>query len=223
MKKILALVLSVLMVATACASMVTVFAEDEITPTMLFDGAELNPTNGPYCIAGEYDYAEGYIRYTWFDQGGGMDPYFWLYHPDLPDFVAGDYMVVKYRTETAGLTAEPHMGNGGLGQSNAIWDFEDASGNWAKAIVYLPDAITNGMFDAETDIITHIRMDLITGDSAAANPNGWLDIEYIAFFDSESDAEEYEHVLPTEPEDPNMAADGSYLTFDFTADRKSVV
>ena len=123
MKKILALVLAVLMVATTGVAMITASAADT-TPVVLFDGEKLN-TGDSYCLNGTYSYASGFVRYTWFDQSAnqaGADPQLWLHKAEWGNLNVGPYLVIKYKTTTAGLTGCAFIGNGSVGQSKTTWN-----------------------------------------------------------------------------------------------------
>ena len=211
MKKILALILSVLMLVTACIGVATVSAADS-APVVLFDGDQLNAVvnNNCYCLQGTYSYGGGFIRYQWFNQGGSVDPWMWLVKENSSVKVA-PYMAIKYRTQTAGLTGAAHIGNGSVGQSKVDWDYSVADGTWATAIVYLPDYL--GQYYNESDnLITHLRFEVAeTGYSDTLSE--WVDVEYVAFFNSYTDATNFQHTMPV---DPDTAAGGSYATFDFT-------
>ena len=206
MKKILALILSVLMVVTACAGLMTVFAEDG-GPVYLIDGFALNPVGGNQ-VHGEYSYEDGYI----YLEASDSDPWYWLVGNGVGATV-GRYMVIKYRTECAGMvggmfTSSDLFGSGGhYVQFN--FDYPVTDGSWSHVIVDLEEKLGDN-YDETTNYIGHLRFDFTDGDTAAAGQ--WLDIEYIAFFDSESDAEDFEHVLP---EDPEAAFGGCYKTLDF--------
>lgn len=211
MKKILALVLSVLMVVTACAGLVTVSAADDVTPVKIYDGDALTATGKAYCVTGTYTYAGHFAPYTWFPQGGPIDPQFTLHDASWGSLTVAPYMVIKYKTTTAGLTGGAFIGNGTIGQSFMTWNYSKADGNWDKVIMYLPDMI-EGFYDESNNQITHFRWEVV--ENGDQYPDGRLDVEYIAFFDTYDDAVAFQHT--NLPQDPDAAVSGSYKTYDFS-------
>ena len=206
-----ALLLAILMLANAMASgVMTVFAEDEITPVLLIDGGSLNPVSGYNCT-GEYDYEAGYITLT----ATGDDPYysFNMIKADANGgTVVGPYLSIKYRVDAkyAGMQGEffastnyHHAGQVEDGSDKFRFDYE-CDGEWHIEVIYLPD-VMGEHYNLESNTLNFFRNDFIY---AAAN--GYcVDVEYYAFFDSLSDAEEYVHPLP------EMVGDGSTKTIDF--------
>ena len=210
MKKIFAMFLSVLLVATALCGVLTVAAEDEITPVLLIDGGSLNPISGNNCT-GAYDYEAGYITLT----ATGDDPYysFNMIKADANGgTLVGPYLSIKYRVDAkyAGMQGEffastnyHYAGQVEDGSDKFRFDYE-CDGEWHVITMYLPDMMRDH-YNLESNTLNFFRNDFIY---AAANGYS-VDVEYYAFFDSLSDAEEYVHPLP------QMEGDGSALTIDF--------
>ena len=209
MKKILALLLSALMVVTAFAGIATVSAATG-DPVAIYDGDALTATNRAYCVGGTYSYKLGLVRYNWFQQGGPIDPQFTLHDAAWGTKTVAPYMVIKYKTTTAGLTGGAFIGNGTIGQSFMTWNYSDASGEWAKVMLYLPDMI-EGFYDESNNQITHFRWEVV--ENGHDYPDGTLDVEYIAFFNDYADIAAFQHVLPA---DPDSAVGGCYRTYDFS-------
>jgi hypothetical protein len=206
MKKLLALLLSALMVVTAFAGFATVSAATG-DPVLLIDGDALTATGRAYCVGGTYSYRSGLVRYNWFTQGGPVDPQFNLINSTT---TVAPYMVIKYKTTTAGLTGLAFIGNTKLGDSSAAFNYSDASGEWAQVVLYLPDMI-DGYYDMTNNQITHFRWDVV--ENAQDYPDGTLDVEYIAFFNDYADIAAFQHTMPA---DPDTAVGGSYRTYDFS-------
>ena len=212
MKKILALVLAVLMVATTCVAMVTVSAADT-TPVKIYDGDALTATGRAYCVGGTYSYKLGLTRYTWFPQGGPIDPQFTLHDASWGALTVAPYLVIKYKTTTAGLTGGAFIGNGTIGQSFITWNYSNSTGEWDTVMLYLPDLEPmEDYYDLSNNQITHFRWEVV--ENANDFPDGSLDVEYVAFFETEEDAQNFKH--ENKPADPDTAVGGSYLTFDFS-------
>lgn len=216
MKRILTLILSVLMVATACASMVTVFAV-EGDPVKVLDGDRLNPGSmGGHATAGEYSYENGYITWTVTNGLGGVDPYVWVINNDSNQTIA-PYLVMKYRTADITKGVVFASSNGGVGSFQTRFDYAENSfeigDGWSLLVLDLP-ALLGDHYNTDTNVINHVRLDFADHtDEVAAVEGTTMDVEYIAFFEFEGDAESYEHTLPADPE-----ADfgGCYKTIDFT-------
>ena len=186
-----ALLLAILMLANAMASgVMTVFAEDEITPVLLIDGGSLNPISGSNCT-GAYDYEAGYITLT----ATGDDPYysFNMIKADANGgTLVGPYLSIKYRVDAkyAGMQGEffastnyHHAGQVEDGSDKFRFDYE-CDGEWHVITMYLPDMMGDH-YNLESNTLNFFRNDFIY---AAANGYS-VDVEYYAFFDSLSDAE----------------------------------
>lgn len=212
MKKILALVLAVLMIATTGVAMITVSAADT-TPVKIYDGDALTATGRAYCVGGTYSYKLGLTRYTWFPQGGPIDPQFTLHDASWGALTVAPYLVIKYKTTTAGLTGGAFIGNGTIGQSFITWNYSNSTGEWDTVMLYLPDLEPmEDYYDLSNNQITHFRWEVV--ENANDFPDGSLDVEYVAFFETEEDALNFKH--ENKPVDPDTAVGGSYKTYDFT-------
>ena len=102
------------------------------------------------------------------------------------DVTVGRYMVVKYRTESAGFYMQLYMSSGyyTAGYGNINIEGIVASSDWQYGIYDLSEKITN--FDGET--LGHFRFDFCNG---TFTENTSIDVAYVAFFDSMEAAQAY--------------------------------
>ena len=104
------------------------------------------------------------------------------------DVTVGRYMVVKYRTESAGFYMQLYMSSTAhtAGSGNINIEGIAASSEWQCGIFDLSEKIKN--FDGEK--LGHFRFDFCN-TSASFTENTSLDVAYVAFFDSIEAAQAY--------------------------------
>ena len=200
---VMAIVLAVLMMASAFAIMIpfVTAAEDKTfnttTPTHLFDfttdaiqSSFANTTNVAVSMG------DGYTTFT----ATADDPYTWIQTPACKPCEA-QYAAIRYRT-TAARKGEffcSRSDNGVMGSAgtNQQWNW-NASGEWETMVVSMdawktaPASVTFSIFR-----IDPLQANVKAGES--------IDIQYVAFFASEADAkgfdfDEYRAMLAWEEE-----------------------
>ena len=207
-KRFMGLFMAAMMILSCISGMIFVSAEgetSEIKPVFIYEGWLLDCKGGSNCEAAAYDYTKGYITLT----ATAEDPFYSL----TAGMVAAPYMLVKYRsTATDGALAEMHIGNGGAANGltdKVVWGL--AAGDWQHAILNIGEL---GDYNVATNVLNHVRFDFFANYEAGAT----LDVEYIAFFNTEADAQAYAdgnmHKLPAEPQEFTITflkEDGSVL------------
>ena len=171
-----------------------------LTPEFINGQAHSTVITQAQCIGSSEIITEDEITFVRLTANGG-DPYVALV--DLGSYLElPQYMAFAYRTNS-GTDAQIFIGSGsgwsGKGDVTSLAWNED--GNWNSAILDLGNvgltSITNG-------IISYCRFDFFTDQGAGGD---YLDVEYVAFFNSAEAAEKYFNKLhgietPDEPEIP---------------------
>ena len=156
------------------------------TPVFIYDftTAELEGTfaNGHDMIHTRED-----GKYYTFKISGG-DPYVWIKTPDMKPTDA-KYVAVMHRGNVQGKNIEfyyTRSDNGAMGTAGTTFKFPLTSGgDWAKSI-----APCSGWADAGDNIAFEIfRLDPLDGPGVSGLS---VDVEYIAFFGSEADAQGFD-------------------------------
>ncbi len=176
----------------------------ELKPVYIVDGEALNPNGGVACESEGYSFENGYI--TLVSKGGDPNSTANLVPAGTK---IGRFMVVKYRTTTAGAKGEVFAGasSGALGGTKDNTNFAYVSdGEWHTVIADIGN-VTDWPADG---VVNHFRNDFMMSE-------GSVDIEYYAFFDTMKEATYYAendcHVLPKAP---------VYYTITFMADGEVV-
>jgi hypothetical protein len=210
MKKIVAWCLSVLMMVPVAAGITFVSAEaDTGTPVLLLEGERLKHDRDRYKwgaqqMTSEYDSETGIVRWT----ATGHDPYC---HLLTKNTAVGPIVAVKYRTDNP-VNAKVYAAGVDLGDSGVDWADEGNSfefayisdGEWHLRVLNLEEYLPMGAYNAETNVLDHFRLDFVDG----AYEGEWVEVEYVAFFNSEADAEKYDRIRSGEFED-NETEDAS--------------
>ena len=104
------------------------------------------------------------------------------------DTVVGRYMVLKYRTESAGFYMELYMNSNSHSAGSGKINVEgiSASSEWKTVIVDLGEKL-GGNFDGSK--LGHFRFDFFNGSTI--NGNTYVDVAYVAFFNTSAAAEAY--------------------------------
>ena len=122
----------------------------------------------------------------------GEDPFFEVFH-DV-GAVLPNFMVISYRTNSP-LEGEFFIGSGagpnGMGDHLKV-DWQE--GDWNLLIVDLSKA--EGLTAIENGLINYLRMDFFAGYNS---PDDYIDLEYIAFFDSPKKARNFDAELHKAP------------------------
>ena len=120
----------------------------------------------------------GYASFT----ATGVDPWFWVAQNigEMPE-----YLVIRYRTNTT-QTGEIFIGNdaGPAGGKSFMFNY-NANSEWNQLVFHLP-TVAPYMTD---NTIGHIRYDFYTG---GPEEGAFLDVAYIAFFNSPEYAKDYD-------------------------------
>ncbi len=208
-KRFMGLFMAAMMILSCISGMIFVSAEgetSEIKPVFIYEGWLLDCNGGNQCQKAAYDYTKGYVTLT----ATGEDPYYSL----TAGMVAAPYMVIKYRTTASeGMLTEFHIGNGE--GANGITDkltWGLTCGNeWKCDIVNVGEL---GDYNPATNELNHVRFDFFSSYEEGAT----MDVEYIAFFNTEADAQAYAdgnmHKLPEAPREFTatfLKEDGSVL------------
>ena len=224
MKKLLAIALSVLLLATCLAGATLAMADgtDEgapVEPVYLIDGEDLTVYHGFNNCEGAYNYEMGCVTLT----ATGDDPYYHLMVSETPVQV-GPWLAIKYRT-TCSMQGQIFASQHKPAREDCSFRVTyGTNGAWCVAAYYLPTRLSEVSinpetgepevgYDPETNLLSWLRYDF--GEAAG----DWIDIEYIAFFNTDEEVYAYEHSLPTPPmQDTNLPydqEDGSEKTFIF--------
>ena len=126
----------------------------------------------------------GYASFT----ATGGDPWF-LVTGNIGEMP--EYMVMRYRTNTT-QNAEFFIGNGAgpVGGESFLFNY-NANGEWNLLIFHLPTVASY----MATPTVGYIRYDFYTGGA----DEGFLDVEYIAFFNTAEYAQAYDFELHKAP------------------------
>ncbi len=177
----------------------------ELKPVYLIDGEMLNVTGGQGIADATYDYEGGYITYT--ATAGDPNTHGQNFVP--AGTVLGRYLVLKYRTSSAGAQGECFVGMGpaATGPDNVRYPTYIADGEWHTLIA---DLSVSQDWSAD-GVTNHFRNDILVDKDHS------IDIEYYAFFNTLKEATYYAendmHVLPKAP---------VYYTITFKADGEVV-
>jgi len=209
-KRFFGLFMAAMMILSCISGMIFVSAEGEtaeIKPVFIYEGWLLDCNGGNNCEKAAYDYDKGYITLT----ATGDDTYYSL----SAGMVAGPFMVVKYRTTVAdGVCSEMFIGNSpsphGI-TDNISWVLEN-DGEWHQAII---DIGSMEDYNPATNELNHVRFDFFQLNYEVGST---IDVEYIAFFNTEADAQAYiDGNMHKNPEPPKeytitfLKEDGSVL------------
>ena len=104
----------------------------------------------------------------------------------------GPVVAIKYRTKTSGFYMEMFMDSvNAEATSGSNVSFSVASdGYWNLAVVNAGEKLSK-VFDGQT--LNYIRFDYVNGNNKLIPANAYVDIAYIAFFDSVEDAQKFEY------------------------------
>ncbi len=183
---ILALVMAILMIGSAFAAIIpmAIAAEDKTfntsTPTHLFDFTTSDiQSTFQNTMNMEVSMGEGYTTFT----AKQDDPYTWIQTPGCRPNQA-QYAAIRYRTTAARkgefFCTRSDNGTMGTAGTNQQWDW-NASGEWETIVVSMDawkdagDNITFSIFR-----IDPLQANVVAGES--------IDVEYVAFFANEADA-----------------------------------
>ncbi len=193
-KRFFGLFMAAMMILSCISGMIFVSAEGETTeikPVFIYEGWLLDCNGDNNCEKAAYDYNKGYVTLT----ATGEDPYYYL----TAGMVAAPYMVIKYRTTASeGMKGEMYIGNSaGPDPATSLINWGLTCGNeWKCDILNIGDM---GDYNVATNVLNHVRFDFFANYEEGAT----LDVEYIAFFNTEADAQAYidgnMHKLPGEP------------------------
>ena len=190
--KIFAVVLSVLMIGSTVAAIIpTVLGAgeptfDTTTPNYLFDFTT-DAIQASFSHIDQMTVSMG-SGFTTFTTTGG-DPQTWIETPACRPNQAR-YVSISYRTTAAVLgeffCSRTDIGIMGQAGTNQQWSW-NASGEWETMVVSM-DAWKNASDSVEFDVF---RFDPLEGGAVQSGDS--IDVEYIAFFASEEDAEGFNY------------------------------
>ena len=188
MKKILLLLLSVALLTSAFVAVTPVSAAS-VTPFLLLEGEALLPDKDRYqggwvCqCTGELDADTGIVRLT----ALGRDPYYHL----LPNNTkVAPVLAIKYRTDVAGVHGKIYSSVGAVKEGHCFEFSYNYDGEWHLKVLDLEMWLPAGVYNPETDVLDHLRYDFIDGAVA----DQWIEVEYVAFFNTEDEAELYDAI-----------------------------
>ncbi len=218
-----------------CLQMSLVSAEEVSSemPGALIDFTDpniLDPSYGVYNSASsvEYDVDLGYlhiISQNGPDLGGNGDPIM-MFHLDQLDADQYCWMKIKLRNYSEVTRFQLHFGNTGVtAASNTLFDISAQDTEFKTYVINLKQAneATFPISSAYSDIgdpeaslwtgeISYFRLDFLFVDFPGGQvPTGSeMDIEYVAFFDSEEAAEAFTNEKPATPT-PDMTSTATPL------------
>ncbi len=105
---------------------------------------------------------------------------------------AGRYMVIKYKTQKSGFYMQVYANSNDHNAGNGVINIEgiNADGEWQYGVFDLNAKLGSDLFNGST--LMHLRFDFINmSGSAKTDTNTFVDIAYVAFFDSLEAAEAY--------------------------------
>jgi len=191
MKKILAIAVAVVMIAAVCSTVSFAASEPAllITAEQLADESNLTTSNNVEIELKE----ENGVKFARITATGG-DPHFYFGTAPETD-VANKYAAIKYRTTTSGLTIDAYMY---AAEPHTIFGEVNGDGNWNYLLGDLSQSGANwtGKF---------ARFDPLNGNVAAGDV---LDIEWIAVFADQADAEAYRGSTGSSSEQPASSEKG---------------
>ena len=151
---------------------------DPADPVWIIDAEGLSAMSGANNATGELK--EGYVSLT----ATGGDPYFYPVAVNGNIGAMPEYLVLCYRTNTT-QQGEFFIGNGAAPEGGKSFKFDyNANGEWNLLVFHLPTLAT-WMTDGT---VGHIRYDFYTD---GAEEGAFLDVEYVAFFNTAEYAEAY--------------------------------
>ena len=142
------------------------------------------------------------------DANGYGDPYLYVI-PMGADYTLTRYMAVSYRTNSV-LDGQFFIGSGAgpTGQGDNFGVYWDEGEAWNLLII---DLAAVGIHSIENDLVNFLRFDFFT---SRCDEGDYLDVEYIAFFNSPEYARDYDyamHKAPTWQEDQTVI---KHVSFD---------
>ena len=199
MKKFLAIAVAVVMIAAVCSTVSFAASEPAllITAEQLADESNLTTSNNVEIELKE----ENGVKFARITATGG-DPHFYFGTAPETD-VANKYAAIKYRTTTSGLTIDAYMAGA---EPHTIFGEVNGDGNWNFLVGDLSQSGANwtGKF---------ARFDPLNGNVAAGDV---LDVEWIAVFADQADAEAYRGSTGSSSEQPATSekSEDQYLCVD---------
>ena len=151
-------------------------------PVLLIDGSKLTGVSANHVESAKDD-TTGVVTMT----ATGDDPFCMIFGEARK---AARYMAVRYRTTVSDKTEFFTSSDGAGPEGGKSFQRElIADGAWHTAII---DLSAYSFIDSETYTLNFLRMDIFDSKS-----EGSIDVEYIAFFDSEDAAFQYHHQYKT--------------------------
>ena len=115
----------------------------------------------------------------------GNDPYFMVFAPGAN--IQSDIVAISYRTNSA-AKGQFYVGSGaGITAKGDNFFFEWTEGGWALLVIDL--STVEELTSITGDMVNFLRLDFFHNGTFAEGD--YIDIEYVAFFDSVADAETY--------------------------------
>ena len=137
-------------------------------------------------ITTEYD--RTFVRLT----ATGGDPYFMLFAPGSN--IQSDIVAISYRTNSKCM-GEFYVGSGaGITAQGDHCTFDWNEGGWNLLVIDLSEV--EALTSISGDMVNFLRLDFFT---TAGEEGDYIDIEYVAFFNSVEYAEDYEYKLHGTP------------------------
>ena len=189
MKKVIVLFLSVVMIASTFAGMMTASAAGAY-PVLLLEREDLLPSGhrhtGYHSCIGTVDDATGIVRL----ETTGEDPYYGL----LPrNTVAAPVMAIRYRTNAFGGRCKFYASSrNAIGEGSTLRKTYVADEEWNLMLVDFSAELPAGQYDRSTNVFEHLRYDFFE----SCFLGDWIEIEYIAFFHNAFDARTYDEQRP---------------------------
>ena len=163
---------------------------DPTQPVVMGDAAYIaemavigSNTPGSTMAVGEIttEYDRTFVRLT----ATGNDPYFMVFAPGAN--IQSDIVAISYRTNSA-AKGQFYVGSGaGITAKGDNFFFEWTEGGWALLVIDL--STVEELTSITGDMVNFLRLDFFHNGTFAEGD--YIDIEYVAFFDSVADAETY--------------------------------
>ena len=196
MKKFVAWCLSAMLLLSVAVCVTVASAEDGTpTPVLLLEGERLMHDRDRYKwgaqqMESRYDEETGIVRWT----ATGGDPYC---HLLAGKTLVGPVVAIRYRTDTP-VSAKIYAADVDRGELGLDWNDEYNSfmfayigdGEWHLKVLDLEEYLPDGAYNSDTNVLNHFRLDFIN----SAYEGEWVEVEYVAFFNSEEDAQEYDRI-----------------------------
>lgn len=179
---------------------------DQVHPVLVIDGEALEANGGNQMSASAYSFKDGFISLT----AKGEDPGYYLISEKT---AAAPYALIRYRTSAAGVRGEIYAGSTGkeaTGKGDRLTFDYIPDNQWHDAVV---DLSTLSAYNAKTGELTYLRYDFLDAGSSPVRSGQRVDVECVAFFNTEDEAFAFEHTLPTAAKTFTLSfyADGHFI------------